>query len=97
MSDRHRFRTLIVSGGALLALGVAGAAPGAATPVTVTPVDSNYPMGGGRPGQAAQDPGKQAEKAEKFGGSLTTRLVDLGASVVKCGLSVAVSTVRCDM
>ncbi len=96
MSDRHRFRTMIVavSGGALLALGSGIAI---AAPATVTPVDSNYPMGGPGPGRAAQEPGKQAEKAEKFGGSLTTKIVDLGASVVKCGLSVAVSAVRCDM
>ncbi|MBF6327147.1 hypothetical protein [Nocardia transvalensis] len=98
MSDRRRLRTLIVSGGALVALGsgVTAAVPVAAAPVIVTAVDSNYPMGGG-PGQATQDPSRQAEKAEKFGGSLTTRLVDLGASVVKCGLGIAVPTVRCDM
>ncbi|MFI5777757.1 hypothetical protein [Nocardia sp. NPDC051570] len=88
MSDRHRFRTMIVavSGGALLVLGSGAAA-----------ADSNYPMGGGGPDRAAQEPGKQAERAEKFGGGLSTKLVDLGGSVLKCGLSVAVSTVKCDM
>ncbi|MFF0491792.1 hypothetical protein ACWDSJ_30885 [Nocardia sp. NPDC003482] len=88
MSDRHRVRTMIVavSGGVILLLGCATAT-----------ADSNYPLGSG-PGRAAQDgPNKQAEKAEKYGGGATSKLVDLGASIVRCGLNVAVPSVRCDL
>ncbi|PPJ04058.1 hypothetical protein C5E51_25970 [Nocardia nova] len=112
MIHRPRVRSLLAAtaGAALLTLGsgLLTAAPADAAPSAPVPVhDPNYPLGGDaeHPGTPEQDP--QAEKAEKLGGhattdiielatDTTTKIVEMGADVLKCGLNIAMPSVKCD-
>ncbi|WP_036504512.1 hypothetical protein [Nocardia aobensis] len=112
MIHRPRVRSLLAAtaGVALLTLGsgLLTAAPAGAAPSAPVPVyDPNYPLGGDaeHPGTPEQDP--QAEKAEKLGGhattdiielatDTTTKIVEMGADVLKCGLNIAIPSVKCD-
>ncbi|WP_330228854.1 hypothetical protein OHA40_22460 [Nocardia sp. NBC_00508] len=48
-------------------------------------------------GQGMFEKGEQSEKAEKLGGNLTTKLIDLVAGVIKCGLNIATPSVKCNL
>ncbi|MEV0245391.1 hypothetical protein AB0H76_02245 [Nocardia sp. NPDC050712] len=95
MLSQHRLvsRSLVaVLGAATLALGPLTASPAGADPVVIQV----------NPGQQADYPGKakpdeKAEKAEKLGGGLVNKAIDLGAGVLKCGLSLATETVPCKL
>jgi len=96
MTYRQPVRTMIVavSGGVLLAFGAATATAGPG-------VNPNFPLSPqsespSHPQPEKSEPDKMAEKAEKLGGGLTTKIIDLGAGLVKCGLNVVAPTVKCD-
>ncbi|WP_067687816.1 hypothetical protein [Nocardia jejuensis] len=83
---------LLALGSGPLTIATAGAAPGP---------NSNYPLATdpGTPGQqSGQQPKKddKVDKAEKLGGGITTKVIDLASGVVKCGLNIAMPTVKCE-
>jgi hypothetical protein len=107
MPDRSRCRPLLTAG-AILALGTGLLAPAAQA-------DPNFPLAGG-PGESAPDKRvepdnrfEQApEKAERLGGGMVERLLELGTDfetgtvrlgveVIKCGLNIASPSVSCDL
>ncbi|GAB2641736.1 hypothetical protein [Nocardia goodfellowii] len=94
LSQHHLVsRSLVAALGATaLALGPMAAIPASADPVIiqVNPGQQDAP-GKKAPNEAEQ----KAEKAEKLGGGLVTRAIDLGAGVIKCGLSLATEAVPC--
>ncbi|WP_194815164.1 hypothetical protein [Nocardia sp. XZ_19_385] len=96
MKSQHRLvsRSLVAALGALaLTLGPVSTLPAGAEPVVINP--GQQP---GAPGKSAPDEGeKKAEKAEKLGGGLVTKMIDLGAGVIKCGLSLASESVPCKL
>ncbi|MEU8898394.1 hypothetical protein [Nocardia sp. NPDC048505] len=98
MLSQHRLvsRTLVAAlGAAALALGPLTVGPAGAEPVVIQV----------NPGQQADYPGKakpdesdkKAEKAEKMGGGLASKMVDLGAGLIKCGISMASDSVACKL
>ena len=95
MSQHHLVsRSLVAALGATtLALGPIAAIPASADPVII---QVNPGQQADTPGNKAPDEAEQkAEKAEKLGGGLVTRVIDLGAGVIKCGLSLATEAVPC--
>ncbi|MGX1763391.1 hypothetical protein ACWIG5_41960 [Streptomyces lydicus] len=46
---------------------------------------------------ATESPDKQADKAEKLGGTVTTKVIDLVTGIVKCGLNIASPSVKCSI
>jgi hypothetical protein len=112
MIHRPRVRSLLAAtaGAALLALGsgLLTAAPAGAAPNAPVPVhDPNYPLGGDAEHPGTPDKNPQAEKAEKLGGhattdiielatDTTTKIVEMGADALKCGLNIAIPSVKCD-
>ncbi|WP_159847384.1 hypothetical protein [Nocardia sp. CY41] len=99
MSTHQRVRTVIValSGALVLALGSvtllapeAAAAPGNAPVVQVS--DSVFDFDG--QGSKSDD---KAGKAEKLSGNVTTKLIDLVAGIIKCGLNIASPSVKCSL
>ncbi|WP_030515045.1 hypothetical protein [Nocardia sp. NRRL WC-3656] len=101
MTHRPRVRSLLTAtaAAAVLALGsgLLTAAPAGAAPSMPTPVHNpDYPLGGDaeHPGAPEKDP--RAEKAEKLGGNTTTELIELGATILKCGLNIVAPTVKCE-
>ncbi|MEV6325880.1 hypothetical protein AB0M45_32645 [Nocardia sp. NPDC051787] len=40
---------------------------------------------------------EKAEKTEKLGGTLTTKIIDLLAGMIKCGLNIATPSVKCSL
>jgi hypothetical protein len=99
-------RTMIVSlfGALVLALGsgavqapMAAAAPDrpSVTQAGDFPFDG---MGTDAPNkQTTPTKDEKADKAEKLGGSLTGKIIDLIASVIKCGLNIATPSVKCQL
>ncbi|NKY88822.1 hypothetical protein [Nocardia veterana] len=101
MTHRPRLRTLIATGvgTALLALspGLLVAAPANAAPAVVMPVHNpNYPLGGDTEHPGAPQRDQRAEKAEKLGGNTVTKLIEMGANILKCGLNIVAPTVKCE-
>ncbi|WP_174185845.1 hypothetical protein [Nocardia barduliensis] len=96
MSTNQRLRTVIValSGALFLALGSATLlAPEVAAAPNITHVsDSVFDFDG--QGSKSDD---KAEKAEKLSGNVTTKLIDLVAGIIKCGLNIASPSVKCAM
>ncbi|MGK8489821.1 hypothetical protein [Nocardia asiatica] len=99
MSTNQRLRTVIValSGALFLALGsVTLLAPEAAAAPHTPPVthvsDSVFDFDG--QGSKSDD---KADKAEKLSGNVTTKLIDLVAGIIKCGLNIASPSVRCSL
>ncbi|MEV6770426.1 hypothetical protein AB0N05_17575 [Nocardia sp. NPDC051030] len=92
MSTHQRFRTIVVAGSAVLVLAL-GAAP---LTIATSGANPNYPLGSD-PGTPGQPPKKdeKVEKAEKLGGSTITGVLDLAENVLKCGLNIAIPTVKC--
>ncbi|MBF6174640.1 hypothetical protein [Nocardia blacklockiae] len=97
MSHRQRVRTMVVACGAVLVVGsgALAVAPAGAAP------DPNFPLGTSPGVPSQQQPEKRLEKApekaEKLGGSTTAKILDLGASLIKCGLNIATPAVKCDL
>jgi hypothetical protein len=95
MSTHQRVRAVIValSGVLVLALGpVTLQAPeAAASPVTQVS-DSVFDFDG--QGSKSDD---KAGKAEKLSGNVTTKLIDLVAGIIKCGLNIASPSVKCSL
>ncbi|MFQ6391863.1 hypothetical protein ACLMAJ_00270 [Nocardia sp. KC 131] len=98
-------RTMIVSlfGALVLALGsVALQAPTAAAAPdrpSVTQI-GDFPFDGQGTDDAPSKEGtpkkdERADKAEKLGGGLTTKVIDLITGTIKCGLNIAVPSVKC--
>ncbi|WP_454195586.1 hypothetical protein [Nocardia sp. Marseille-Q1738] len=48
-------------------------------------------------GQGLFKKDEKAEKTEKLGGTLTTKIIDLLAGVIKCGLNIATPSVKCSL
>ncbi|MCU1641642.1 MAG: hypothetical protein JWN03_1917 [Nocardia sp.] len=103
MSPHQRFRTSVVavSGALLVALasGPLTAATATAAPITVAPQNPNYPLGPdpSAPGQQAPQKDEKPEKAGKLGGTMTTKIIDLATGAFKCGLNIALPSVKCDL
>ncbi|UAK35009.1 hypothetical protein K8O92_14990 [Nocardia asteroides] len=104
MSAHQRMRTMIVAlfGALVLALGsvtllapVAAAAPGT-PPVTHVDDDSVFDFDGNG-GSDDDDDDDRAEKTEKLSGNVTTKLIDLVAGIIKCGLNIASPSVKCSL
>ncbi|MEU2036405.1 hypothetical protein [Nocardia amamiensis] len=107
------FGTLVVALGSVSVLAPqAAAAPGtpAVTQVSDYPFDfggegndNRYPFdfdGKGNDSQAGQglfEKDEKSEKTEKLGGTLTTKIIDLVAGVIKCGLNIATPSVKCSL
>ncbi|WP_227996295.1 hypothetical protein [Nocardia australiensis] len=103
-------RTMIISllGALVLALSSAAlqAPTAAAAPdhPSVTQV-GDFPFDGLGTGDTPKIPYKQgtpkkdekADKAEKLGGSLAGKVIDLLSDVVKCGLNIATPSVKCQL
>ncbi|MEU2041478.1 hypothetical protein [Nocardia niwae] len=99
MPTHQRVRTVIValSGALVLALGsVTLQAPEAAAAPDHAPVvhvsDSVFDFDG--QGSKSDD---KAGKAEKLSGNVTTKLIDLVAGIIKCGLNIASPSVKCSL
>ncbi|WP_433759303.1 hypothetical protein [Nocardia sp. CA-135398] len=100
MSACQRLRTMIiVAFGALLLLApTATATPGGplATEVGGFPFDGQVsddaPKRNGAPKKD-----EKAEKAEKLGGGVTSKVIDLAASIAKCALNIATPSVKCQL
>ncbi|WP_063022126.1 hypothetical protein [Nocardia niwae] len=99
MPTHQRVRTVIValSGALVLALGSvilqppeAAAAPD--HPPVVHVSDSVFDFDG--QGSKSDD---KAGKAEKLSGNVTTKLIDLVAGIIKCGLNIASPSVKCSL
>ncbi|MEU1550780.1 hypothetical protein [Nocardia sp. NPDC005745] len=99
MSTHQRVRTVIValSGVLVLALGPvtllapeAAAAPGTSPGTQVS--DSVFDFDG--QGSKSDD---KSGKAEKLSGNVTTKLIDLVAGIIKCGLNIASPSVKCSL
>ncbi|WP_327109829.1 hypothetical protein OHB12_18370 [Nocardia sp. NBC_01730] len=104
MSAQH-LRTMIVAlfGALVLALGSVTlfAAESAAAPNTpsITQV-SDFPFDGLGADDAPSGGVKlkkddKSEKAEKLGGNVTSKIIDLFVGVIKCGLNIMTPTVKC--
>ncbi|MEU7628484.1 hypothetical protein AB0C34_00670 [Nocardia sp. NPDC049220] len=107
MSAQQRLRTMIVAlfGAVVLALGSmtllgpqAAAAPN--TP-SLTQV-SDYPFAGegthgAQSGGSSSKKDDSSEKAEKLGGNVTTKVIDLITGIIKCGLNIATPSVKCKL
>ncbi len=95
MSQRLRTVIVALSGALVLALGSFLAPEVAAAPDTppVTQVsDSVFDFDG--QGSKSDD---KAGKAEKLSGNVTTKLIDLVAGIIKCGLNIASPSVKCSL
>ncbi|MET9290260.1 hypothetical protein [Nocardia beijingensis] len=99
MSTQQRLRTVIVAlfGTLVVALGsVTLLAPEAAaapdSPQVTQVSDSVFDFDG--QGSKTDD---KAGKAEKLSGNVTTKLIDLVAGIIKCGLNIASPSVKCSL
>lgn len=93
MASRLPVRTMIVavSSSVLLTLGTATAIAG--------PENPEFPLGNHRSTPQEQEkpePDKKAEKAEKLGGGIVTKIIDMGAGIAKCGLNIVAPSVKCE-
>ena len=82
-----RVRTLLIAGCAGLALTFT------AGPMALAAPDSGYPLGTQSPGQAPKD--KAPEQAQGLAGKLIGNVIDVGTNVLKCGLNIALPSVKC--
>ncbi|WP_122186110.1 hypothetical protein [Nocardia stercoris] len=80
-------RTLLVAGCAGVALTFG------AGPVALGAPDPAYPWGTQSPGQAPKD--RTPEKAQGLAGGIIGTVIDLGTNMLKCGLNMALPTVKC--
>ncbi|MFE7746442.1 hypothetical protein [Nocardia sp. NPDC057455] len=95
MSTHQRVRTVIVALSGVLVLALAPvtllAQEAAASPVTQVS-DSVFDFDG--QGSKSDD---KSGKAEKLSGNVTTKLIDLVAGIIKCGLNIASPSVKCSL
>ncbi|WP_406265105.1 hypothetical protein OH799_17570 [Nocardia sp. NBC_00881] len=106
MSAQH-LRTMIVAlfGAFVLALGSVTffASESTAAPNTPSIMQvSDFPFDGLGSDDAPSGGGKlkkddRSEKAEKLGGSVTSKIIDLFAGVIKCGLNIMTPSVKCSL
>ncbi|WP_328405322.1 hypothetical protein [Nocardia sp. NBC_00403] len=100
-------RTMIVSlfGALVLAFGsVALQAPAAAAAPnspSVTQI-ADFPFDGlgadDAPSKGStQTKDEKADKAEKLGGGVTTKIIDLITGIIKCGLNIVTASVKCQL
>ncbi|MFD0363759.1 hypothetical protein ACFQZZ_20110 [Nocardia sp. GCM10030253] len=100
-------RTMIVSlfGALVLALGSvalhAPTAAGAPDRPSVTQI-GDFPFDGQGIDDAPSKEGtpkkdERAEKAEKLGGGVTSKVIDLITGVIKCGLNIVTPSVKCQL
>ncbi|MEV6278359.1 hypothetical protein [Nocardia sp. NPDC051832] len=97
MLSQHRLvsRTLIATlGAAALALGPVAVTPAGADPVIIQVHPNQQPDPGAK---SAPKEDEKAEKAEKLGGGLVNKMIDLGAGVIKCGFSLTTESVPCKL
>ncbi|MBF6124050.1 hypothetical protein [Nocardia brasiliensis] len=91
MSAQLRVRSMIVALLGTFALACGVVAPGSAVaqpaPPAATQIDDS----------ATESPDKKADKAEKLGGTVTTKVIDLVTGIVKCGLNIASPSVKCSI
>ncbi|MBF6471343.1 MULTISPECIES: hypothetical protein [Nocardia] len=100
MSQRLRTVIVALSGALVLALGsVTLLAPEVAAAPNTSPVtqvsDSVFDFDGD--GQGSKSGDDKAGKAEKLSGNVTTKLIDLVAGIIKCGLNIASPSVKCSL
>ena len=95
MAHRHPVRTVIVvlSSGVLLTLGTAIATAGPENPNFPLGYHATTPQG---PEEKSEEKPEPQKKAEKLGGGLATRIIELGAGLAKCGLNIVAPTVKCE-
>ncbi|QIS05801.1 hypothetical protein F5X71_28975 [Nocardia brasiliensis] len=90
MPAQPRVRSMIVALLGTFALACAVVAPGSAVaqaaPPTVIQIDG-----------ATESPDKKADKAEKLGGGLVNKVIDLTTGAIKCGLNIALPSVKCSL
>uniref|UniRef100_UPI002453E499 hypothetical protein n=1 Tax=Nocardia brasiliensis TaxID=37326 RepID=UPI002453E499 len=67
--------------------GARGSAVAQPAPPAATQIDDS----------ATESPDKKADKAEKLGGTVTTKVIDLVTGIVKCGLNIASPSVKCSI
>ncbi|WP_406232516.1 hypothetical protein [Nocardia sp. NBC_01009] len=100
-------RTMIVSlfGALVLAFGSgalqAPAAAAAPDRPSVTQI-ADFPFDGLGADDAPSKEGTptkddKADKAEKLGGGVTTKIIDLITGIIKCGLNIATPSVKCQL
>jgi len=88
-----------IAGGVIVALGsgTTAIAPAAAE-ATTAQAGPNYPFAGsGVAEQQDKRLEKAPDKAEKLGGSATSKIIDLGVSILKCVLNITSPSVKCDL
>ncbi|MEU4316669.1 hypothetical protein [Nocardia sp. NPDC024068] len=98
MSQRKPVRTAFFAVSAAAAL-LAGPVLLTAPMATAAP-SPEYPLGGEGDGGAGTEnkPEDDAgERAERAGGGLASEVIDLGADLLKCGLSIATEAVSCPL
>ncbi|MGQ4599283.1 hypothetical protein [Nocardia sp. R6R-6] len=61
------------------------------------PFDFDGRGNNGLTGQNMFSDGDRTGKAEKLGGNLTTKLIDLVAGMIKCGLNITTPSVKCSL
>ncbi|MEV6336218.1 hypothetical protein AB0M12_16025 [Nocardia vinacea] len=96
----ERFCTMIVAivGGVLVALGSGTAAIAPAAQLTPADGYPSYPFGdSGISEQQDKRLEKALGKAEKLGSSATSKIIDFGASILKCVLNITSPSVKCDL
>ncbi|WP_328387690.1 hypothetical protein [Nocardia sp. NBC_00416] len=98
MSPRKPVRTVFFAVSAAVALTVG---PAALSAPTALAAPGEFPLDGrggseNKPESSSpdNDPGKRAENA---GGGLAAEVIDLGADMLKCGLSIATPTIKCPL
>lgn len=96
--QRLRTMTIVVFGALLLLAPTATATPGGplATEIGDFPFDAqasdDAPKRNGTPKQD-----ERADKAEKLGGGVAGKVIDLAGSIAKCLLNIATPSVKCQL
>ncbi|WP_378733529.1 hypothetical protein [Nocardia brasiliensis] len=104
MSAQQRVRIMIVAllGTLALALGAMALPAPTATAAPPTAAEIDFPFDGLGKDDAPSTPNAPKSndpsgKAEKLGGTVTTRVIDLVTGIVKCGLNIATPSVKCSI
>ncbi|MEU1205973.1 hypothetical protein [Nocardia sp. NPDC005825] len=97
MSHYRRIGTAVATGMLVLALGAGPLTVATATafPIPTAPQGPSFPDPGAPGGGQQQKKDPQAEKAEKLGGGMITKMIDSAADTLKCALNIGIPTVRC--
>jgi hypothetical protein len=92
------FGALVLALGSVTLLAPDAAAAPGTPPVTHVDDDSVFDFdGSGGSDDDDDDDDDRAEKAEKLSGNVTTKLIDLVAGIIKCGLNIASPSVKCSL